>query len=357
MIKTPLQNNITEVGNLSVILNCISKDTSNKLKLGDLNAIGFFIGYFTQLSNGSFPESSKKELLRIYLEAKEQTKNINYIFEIVSHFFTIFYCSTIKGYTNNNLSRDINRYIKKKQGIILQECKICLEDYDTTNEDNFILSCGCSIHSECFEDYLLNSINDSRLPLRCPLCDRIVNALDPIIEYLDDHDYKDQLYFLKDFMNQYCFETTDTIRCYCPNRDCDYSYLNFNKDPMFQCKKCDYEQCFHCKADHIGMTCPEYITSITYEEDALFDKFIEKCIKKDKELINRCPYCKIYYSYTNGCSEFYNYSSTKYYWDWGIECSFCKNTFHERCGMKKCICNEAIHKKSIMESWFDEKNN
>ena len=199
MITTPLENNIgesTHSSSLSSLIQYISKENSNKLKLGDLNSIGFFVGYFTTLSNGSFPESSIKELMSIYIEAKAQTKNINLLFEIVSHFFTIYYCNRNKGYVNNKLERDINRYIKKKQGIILEECKICLEDYDTTDEDNYILSCGCSIHSECFEGYILNSINDTRLPLRCPLCDRIINGLDLIMEYLEENDYKDHLYYL-----------------------------------------------------------------------------------------------------------------------------------------------------------------
>ena len=52
------------------------------------------------------------------------------------------------------------------------KCLICLEEYQFADNDNYYLDCGCIVHGTCFDDYIENAINEGKVPIKCPYCNK-----------------------------------------------------------------------------------------------------------------------------------------------------------------------------------------
>ena len=228
----------------------------------------------------------------------------------------IYYCLYNKKYANNfqdnTLFVDFNENDENK---IIRKCLICLEYYDISFEFNYTLDCGCIIHQPCFDDFIRNSIQQGKFPIKCPYCNNI-DINEKNIRFCLSQ-YQDLELFRKfDHLsiNYYIMQHPDEASC-CPTPGCDYAFIYEKVDDHFSCPLCEKEYCLKCKSDwHRGKTCKEYRKGLKNKNtDDSFYKFANG--KKFKQ----CPYCKFWVEKNEGCNH--------------IACR-CGNHFCYKCGKK-----------------------
>ena len=140
--------------------------------------------------------------------------------------------------TNNNIiNEDTN---KKKESIISPEdyedynkieeekkgkCLICLEEYFYTDQNNYYLDCGCIIHSPCFDNYIENAINNGKVPIKCPYCNKKdINELDKKDSLNKNNKHNLIEKFDKFLMNYFIMQHPEDISC-CPTPGCKYIFI------------------------------------------------------------------------------------------------------------------------------------
>ena len=122
-----------------------------------------------------------------------------------------------------------------------EKCLICLEEYEVTSETNYYIDCNCIIHGTCFDNYIVNSINLGKVPIKCPYCNKKdINEIyvkDSLIE-----NKKNELIekFDKFNMNYYLMQHPDDISC-CPTLGCKYIFIHEDEDNEFECPLCEKE--------------------------------------------------------------------------------------------------------------------
>ena len=66
------------------------------------------------------------------------------------------------------------------------KCEICLGKFNILDKQNYFLECGCIIHNKCFDNFIINCI-EQNIPFSdiiCPLCNKIIIPIDFIITSL-----------------------------------------------------------------------------------------------------------------------------------------------------------------------------
>ena len=233
----------------------------------------------------------------------------------------------------NNIIKNINSIIgpedyedyNKKEEEEIGKCLICLEEYEMANQGNYFLDCGCIIHEPCFDNYILNSINEGKVPIKCPYCNKQdINEI-----YIKDsliNINKEELIekFDKFNMNYFIMQHPDEVSC-CPTPGCNYAFIYEEGDDHFECPLCDSEYCLKCKSKwHENQTCEDYRTNIALsKKEKKLDELFFDFVKGSK--FKQCPYCRHWVEKNEGCNH--------------IVCK-CGNNFCYNCGGKM---NENIY--------------
>ncbi len=196
---------------------------------------------------------------------------------------------------------DYNLEEEEKKG----KCLICLDEYEIAAQDNYYLDCGCIIHGTCFDDYIENAINEGKVPIKCPYCNKEdINELD-IKDSLNKNNKINMIEKFEKFtMNYYIMQHPEDISC-CPTAGCNYIFVYEDGDDYFECPLCKSEYCLKCKTNwHAGKTCTEYqemrkMEKLGKDEKKLDDLFYNFA-RGSK--FKQCPYCKNWVEKNEGCN-------------------------------------------------------
>ena len=196
---------------------------------------------------------------------------------------------------------DYNLEEEEKKG----KCLICLDEYEIAAQDNYYLDCGCIIHGTCFDDYIENAINEGKVPIKCPYCNKEeINELD-IKDSLNKNNKINMIEKFEKFtMNYYIMQHPEDISC-CPTAGCNYIFVYEDGDDYFECPLCKSEYCLKCKTNwHADKTCTEYkemrkMEKLGKDEKKLDDLFYNFA-RGSK--FKQCPYCKNWVEKNEGCN-------------------------------------------------------
>jgi len=196
---------------------------------------------------------------------------------------------------------DYNEEEEEKKG----KCLICLEEYEFANQDNYYLDCNCIIHGTCFDDYIINAINNGKVPIKCPYCNKEdINEI-----YIKDSLHKNNKLdliekFEKFYMNYFIMQHPEDISC-CPTPGCNYAFIYEEGDDYFECPLCKKEYCLKCKSEwHEDKTCKEYQEyrrmGILGKDEKQLDELFYNFARGSK--FKQCPYCKNWVEKNEGCN-------------------------------------------------------
>ena len=105
---------------------------------------------------------------------------------------------------------------------------ICLEYYDINFQYNPTLDCGCIVHQLCFDDFIKNSINQSKFPINnIDVKERAIRFC--LSQYRDEALFRK---FDKLSLNYFTMQHPDEASC-CPTPGCDYIFIYEREDDLF----------------------------------------------------------------------------------------------------------------------------
>lgn len=216
---------------------------------------------------------------------------------------------------NNNKKENFDEYYDAEPQQLIDKCKICLDDFNILDPINYTLNCNCIIHYPCFDQHVASVVESNQLPVKCPFCNKEVNAaiiFDSLTqthpELLDKYD--------KFTLNLFVMNNAKDTSC-CPTAGCDYIFFLYQGDHQFQCPKCNKDYCLNCKTDwHDNITCENY--QHYHNEEALdrdFYKFVagqnfKKCIK-----------CAMWVEKNEGCNHMTCRCGAEFCYKCGVEYS------------------------------------
>jgi len=177
----------------------------------------------------------------------------------------------------------------------LKKCEICLEEFSLLNSNNYFLTCNCTIHDKCFDEYVKSQVEQNNLPIKCPSCGKDVHP-NFIQESLNLNQELLTKYFkfsMNKFLNEYNNEYSS-----CPTPGCEYAFF-FNKGEFrFSCPLCKKEYCLNCKDEwHKNLTCQQYRD--TKNVDKLDKQFMDFVTGAKFKM---CPRCKFWVEKNQGCN-------------------------------------------------------
>ncbi|CAI2382803.1 unnamed protein product [Moneuplotes crassus] len=231
-------------------------------------------------------EESKIEEYKIEAESRLEDSNFP--------FLNKENCQHIEG--DESYLQDISRNEESKA--YEDECKICLMGIES--EKAYCISqCGHSFHQDCILMHLTTSIDQSKIPIKCPIEDCELDlGMDTFKDLLDESYLKRfELFSLK-----LCIQKEGNF-LNCPNKDCEYVFCLEKEDHRgyFQCPMCFEEYCIGCDTKwHPEFSC-EKNQEINGNEplEANDQKAIDYALKEN---MKRCPACKFWVSKIEGCN-------------------------------------------------------
>lgn len=159
-------------------------------------------------------------------------------------------------------------YAKVVKGLQLKndekmvQCVLCSENFNELDRNNYKLDCQCIIHNKCFNNYIINSIENNKIPILCPKCNKevntniIYNSLNSIgnQDLIKKYENKCLDLFIKKENNQ-----NVTNEYYdCPTSGCNFCFLKKNNETKFTCPRCNKEYCLKCfKTWHNNTQCEQ----------------------------------------------------------------------------------------------------
>ena len=195
-------------------------------------------------------------------------------------------------------------------------CPICLDD-DTGDPFKKLPNCKGAFHKSCLKGYVLQAIQDRRIPIKCPDvgCKRTLQ-LDFLQTILNKQEIA--LFNKQSLINLAL--ANPNIYTFCPTPDCTHIFqLSTKKNAPFelQCPICKKFACLRCKVPvHTGLTCFEY-QSYKPEDFELRDQLRGLKWKK-------CMKCRFWIEKNDGCNH--------------MTC-ICGNQFCYICGKVWKTCN------------------
>ena len=176
-------------------------------------------------------------------------------------------------------------------------CEICLMDYKV--EEGITLNCDHRFCLECIRQHislLIDSAQVSDDDLKCPKC------VEPITSYEVEDIAGPDLYSKYEKFKLRSLKLTELEEnealFHCPGMDCEYFCIVDKGNEEFECPKCSFKCCPHCKEKtHEGFTCEEFKTwkKENSEADKLFDQLLEE------EGLLKCPECEAVVQRISGC--------------------------------------------------------
>lgn len=309
---------------LSTLINvkasiCTSLFGKNKFKEPiDALVFGYFIGYFTSKKVWNISQKDVSLLMEKYYATSKKNTELDALLLNV----TLEFCNYFEQMNNNGkkIEEKVNKVVNINQAPyednknsfnIIEDkpnmfddnqtkakCAICLDDYDILDELNYGLSCGCIIHSKCFDQYVITSVKDNKIPIKCPYCNLSIVNPNYVIEALQTSNEEDLISKYEQYeLNYYALNHNEDISC-CPTPGCSYMFYYEKDDTFFKCPICNKEYCMKCKSDwHEKISCEENQKLRNVNElDKEFYKYVKGAMYK------QCPFCKMWVEKTVGCN-------------------------------------------------------
>lgn len=293
-------------------------------KLGDTLTFGFLVGYFSSLQNKKYPEEKITKLLDVYLSCKKATKELDKLLEISACQVGLEALNQGKiDFDSNEESRkeiiDINQ-LKEEPAVEIGTCPICLQEFNLLDEYNYFLDCTCLVHAECFNEFIETSIMENKIPIKCPICNKVDVNPKFIYDSLNSTGKSGLIEKYENFVLNYYQGKSKGIVCNCPTPGCNYMFINDTNETTFNCPMCEKKYCLICKVPyHEGRTCRQY------RKDPKFDNLFYQLACK---LYKQCPTCEFWIEKTFGCNHMvcrcgteFCYNCGKYYEDCFGRCS------------------------------------
>lgn len=191
--------------------------------------------------------------------------------------------------------------------IVLYECPICMESYNTKNMIN--LQCGHIYCYDCFNQYILTNLDMGNIKeLKCPYPD-CNNGIDKTVIRLNINNY--------DIINRFekllkvGHEYQEDVR-WCPNLKCG-KIINLHNNQinkrLIKCTHCNSEICTNCEILSHG-----YIPCNIHKR---WRRMISRSERAKHKKCKKCPKCKQYIHKIEGCHH--------------MKCTFCNVKFCWHC--------------------------
>lgn len=200
-----------------------------------------------------------------------------------------------------------NDYAKLVKGLQLKndqkivKCFLCSENFNELDRNNYKLDCQCIIHNKCFNNYIINSIENNKIPILCPKCNKevnnniIYNSLNSIgnQDLIKKYENKCLELFMKKENNQN--QTNEYY--YCPTSGCNFCFLKKNNETKFTCPRCHKEYCLKCfKPWHNNTQCEQNNFQSIIKNNQLESLYQ----LGNNENYIECPKCHVYLQKING---------------------------------------------------------
>lgn len=196
--------------------------------------------------------------------------------------------------SNNKQIKNFEKGLQPKNVKKIFKCFICSGNLNGLDKHYYKLDCKHIIHSNCFKNYVKNSIKNKEIPILCPKCKKEINT-DLIYKSLNSIGDSN---LVKQY-EKLCFElyiknadvTNNGITYYCcPTQGCN-KYIPCKKnETKLSCPKCNKEYCINCfRPWHKDKNCEEFIIQNNNNDSKLNKEFYD-IIVNDK--YKECPNCK-----------------------------------------------------------------
>ena len=271
---------------------------------------GYFIGFFSELNDKPLEEEKIKELYNTFKEYHLNSSYENLISKSIEYLpkkllnipFEIKKENKFFDINANNLN---NNNDLKGEEFEHGKCEICLGKFNILDKQNYFLECGCIIHNKCFDNFIINCI-EQNIPFSdiiCPLCNKIIIPIDFIItsltnskrnDLIEKNEILSEKVYPNKKINQPKEEKNENV-IHCLNIKCNYNFIPAEKNQIdkFKCPKCNKQYCLKCNDYwHDGLSCNEFQEKL---------KLINNSINSFKEYaknnkIVECPICKTWLS-------------------------------------------------------------
>ena len=214
-------------------------------------------------------------------------------------FGNTIYSSFVEGENkNNNIANNSN-----------QKCEICLQKLDESDKNNiYELQCKCIHHRNCLTKYIINSIENKKLPLICKKCKKEIHP-NVIYEILNANNSSDIIKkYEKYSMDLYVLNHNDEFFS-CPTPGCGYVISHEKNAKKFTCPICKIKYCMLCRNYwHENMTCPQYkqyLNKNNIDNDMFNNSTKDKKISQNSTIENYkiCPNCQTWTTKENGSNK------------------------------------------------------
>ena len=314
---------------------------SNKLKRPvDRLVIGFLIGYFSSRTEEELSEDDLSKLIQTYIisckivnQLDEHIKNL--INDFVDYFFNDKYLdiNSMDSFQKELLKQYQNNLQKEKLKVEekLKKCNICNHDFNLLDEYNYDFDCHCIIHGDCFDSYVINSLEKNLFPIKCPDCKKEVRDK-YIYESLKSTNREDLLDNYEDYYFNKLKNRKDLIIC--PTIGCRYKFFLDESLIKFSCPVCLRSYCMRCKSNwHEGIDCDEYLKKY-YSGFEFKQNYDWSNIYKKNQFYKQCPFCNHWnIIYGNGNNYYCNCKRCEHEF-----CLKCGKVFYGGRGTKVCKC-------------------
>ena len=210
-----------------------------------------------------------------------------------------------------------------ESGIKIQKivkCFLCSENFNELDKKSYKLNCKCIIHYKCFNLYLVNCIENNKIPILCPKCGKEIsdNHIYKSLNAIGDQElikkYESKCFDL--YIKKESYNENKNEYYYCPTPDCNYYFLNKNKDTKFSCPQCHKDYCLKCfRSWHYNKECEELFFETSIKENQNQPNNITNYEKDDN--YRECPKCHAFIQKLKGSRK--------------IKC-ICGNYFCFKCG-------------------------
>lgn len=186
------------------------------------------------------------------------------------------------------------------------ECQICMQDLRTSNL-GFITNCNHYYCKLCIKQYIITSINDKLMEIKCPhpKCDILLSQI-TIATFIDETTLMKYYEYLLDLC---VLQSKDML--YCTKKDCSKICVKNDCSNKVNCLYCFNQFCFVCRTT--------YKTNHRCSHKDIMKDIPEEILQSfdSKQKIKICPQCRNIIEKTDGCNT--------------MKCKICKTQFCWKC--------------------------
>ncbi|KAL4439318.1 hypothetical protein ABPG74_016981 [Tetrahymena malaccensis] len=141
-------------------------------------------------------------------------------------------------------------------------CKLC---YDSTDSEEFFFAeCNHIFHQQCIAQYLNDQISQENISLKCPHTDCYYQIPQTNLKEILN---QEQFEIYQQISLSAFFSNNDLQLQKCPNKECQFAFLNEDHLSLFDCPSCKKIYCLACNClYHVNQTCDEHQSELRVQQ-------------------------------------------------------------------------------------------